>query len=659
MKRMHTPYLTAAALIVTIAAAIPYGQIMADQEKNSGQQPKISPKIAKPTQAQPVAAAVDKPAPAPKLAELIAEAKRSYKPVAPAIVEGRLAELQQAIADLDKPLKNSGQDGVAWREYLTWPTLIAQTRSVDKADLTVLRELLHKFTAFEDGLEWHRFVDVADGLRNYIFLLDAARDPKTEANYQAALKTIEATVNSKSTVDLRRLNEAAAELDRDGLALDLVAALREQYSHPNLLVDVSGQFVSTGIARPVDETTPLRDNILGTQITGTGHTVGQVTGELVPDPNRIVIQTSMTGTNHSRTVGRNGPAVIYSRGVSKLSARKRLVFDSTGLHGQPTEAKVQTSTQVTGIGSTKHGVADKLVKKIAAKQIPKKKAQGEQVASQHARRLFERRFNDQAEPLIANANDRYRNKLRTPLVRMGAFPEHLRFSTTSDQLYVESKQTPERLFAASTPAPAVAPLTDVSFRLHESMINNSAMAMLAGRTLDKPQMDKMSLDLTGSLPEMGDEDAQKHWSITFASADPITFFVDDNLATVTIRGARYTSDNKPFEAMNISAKYRLAREGGRIQAMREGELEIYPPNFKPNSGEKLSTRQVVLRRMLQKRFSKIFRDSIISDGLELKGNFESLSPLPANQLVADDGWLVIGWQQPAPTKKSLAMNESE
>ncbi|MBS0208631.1 MAG: hypothetical protein JSS27_06710 [Planctomycetes bacterium] len=620
-------------------------------EKNRADSPAPVAQVAEPAETSLALAADVKPAPAPALVELVAEAKKDFHPVSKETLEERLAELRVAVVALDKPLGRS-KSGKAWREYLDWDKLVTQTLSVETADTAVLRGLLHKLTAPEEGLEWHRFVDVAEEIRDYLFALESARDPQAESNYQANLKTIEETLGNPKHEDRRRLNEAAAELDRDGYAPQLVAALRQQFSHPNMLVEVSNKLVSTGLSRPVDETAPLRDNIMGTQISGTGHTVGQVTGELVADDNRAVIQTVMTGVNHARTVGRNGPALIYSRGESQLSAKKQLILDSEGLRGLPTEAVVKTRTQITGIGSTKKGVADCLVKKIAAKQVPKRKAQGEAVAQQHARAMFARRFNAQAEPLITNANDRFQNRFRNPLVRMGVFPEHLHFSTTQEVLNVVSKQTPEHTLAANTPAPAIAAGTDFSFRLHESMVNNTALGMLAGRTLDKEQMDRLSLDMTGKLPEIGDDEIQKPWSITFADDEPVTMFVDDNVMVITIRGAKYTSDHKPFEAMNITARYKLARDKGRIEALRQGDLEIYPPDFKPNTGDKLSTRQVILKRMLQKRFSRIFRESIVSDGLELKGNWEQYDPLPANQLVADDGWLAIGWQQPDQPRRS-------
>src|SRR5262249_39229532 len=146
----------------------------------------------------------------------------------------------------------------------------------------------------------------------------------------------------------------------------------------------SKQFLAAGVGRSLDDTAPVRDVILGTSITGTGRTVGKVGVELIPNENQAILETVLTGTNHSNNVGRNGPAVIWSQGTTTLLARKQMIIDAAGVKTQTATASAKTCSQVTGVGSTKCGLMDRIVRRAASKRIPQQKGQSEQIAAQHA-----------------------------------------------------------------------------------------------------------------------------------------------------------------------------------------------------------------------------------------------------------------------------------
>ena len=113
-----------------------------------------------------------------------------------------------------------------------------------------------------------------------------------------------------------------------------------------------------------------------------------------------------------------------------------------------------------------------------------------------------------------------------------------------------------------------------------------------------------------------------------------------------MRGNRFTSGDREFPAMDIWAAYRIESKGGLIRLTRDGDVQIYPPGFVPGGGDKLTVSETSLRRILQKRFNKVFKDSIDLEPLQLPGELESAGPLPMEQLVAQkDGWLAAGWRK--------------
>jgi hypothetical protein len=86
-----------------------------------------------------------------------------------------------------------------------------------------------------------------------------------------------------------------------------------------------------------------------------------------------------------------------------------------------------------------------------------------------------------------------------------------------------------------------------------------------------------------------------------------------------------------------------------LRAVRNGELEIYPPGFRPGV-DQLSSSQQSLKTVLERRFTKLFKPEIPdkpTSGLELDGRWKKLGTLPVAALAADDGWLTVGWSKAA------------
>jgi len=145
------------------------------------------------------------------------------------------------------------------------------------------------------------------------------------------------------------------------------------------------------------------------------------------------------------------------------------------------------------------------------------------------------------------------------------------------------------------------------------------------------------------------EQDQPPWSITFAKRRPVELKVGDGTVRLTVRGSGYTSGDREFDAMDVWASYRIESEAGRHRLVRDGDVQIYPPDFVPGGGKKLSVQQTSLRGILQKRFNKVFDEVIEIESLELPGELAAAGPLPLEQLAArKDGWLVAGWRKADP-----------
>jgi hypothetical protein len=385
--------------------------------------------------------------------------------------------------------------------------------------------------------------------------------------------------------------------------------------------------------------------ILGTHISGTAHTLGNVSLDLVPNMDRAELRTMLAGRVFSDTVGVNGPVYIYSNAVTDFHASKTLLMDAGGTTSRPATSHASTSTNVHGIAAQRGG---RLVEKIAWKRVGKQKHEAEYVAARHAEARVNRQFDVQSGDLLTGARSDFNEYFRLPLVRRGEFPRLMLFRTSPAKLHLTVLQAnPYQLGAPGGP-PQVEANHDVTIRVHESMLNNLAGALLAGVRLTQEDVRQIARDLNeGELPpKLQPQPNEEPWSITFANAMPITTQFRDDGFTVTIRGRRFTSGERQFNDMNISVTYKIETADGRARLVRQGDLQILPPGFDPQT-DTLSASQTALRRLIQRRLGDVFEPEIVSEGLQLPGNWEKVGPLALALARAQQGWLNLAWDLPA------------
>ena len=593
--------------------------------------------------------------PPPDAAGLVAAcqlAKGAYGPSDESDLARARSELASALERLDARLKAAGPSGDGWRAFLGWGPLQEQLAGPATPDLAVLTSLYQKYDSKYEGLRLIWFDDVRLALRQYLYMANAVGNSKLADHYEIWLdelaKRLIAYDEAPSADDALVIGQAIQWLHDSGQAGWLVGAVRRNSHDPNLFAQASARFIRAAIGREIDETQPVRDYILGTDIHATAHTVGKLDIELENAEDRALIHVLMNGTVASDSVGYNGPVRIYNTGTTGISARKTIMVDAECIRALPATSDATTNTTIHCIQSKK---GRRLVEKMAWRQASRKKGQAEWIASQHAEQRVSRRVDDESDELVRQAEEAYRGKFRTPLAERKLFPERLWISSTASYVNLVSVQAgPFDLSAPSEP-PALEGEPDVAIRVHESMVHNLAAGALSGMLLEEQRVLSAITDLLGSLPEglEPDEDSDP-WGITFARRTPIGVSFSGDQFKVTIRGRKYAKDQTEYPGMNISVAYKIEEINGEFRAVRQGELEIFPPGFVPGSGKRLSANQQVLRTMLQRRLGKIFEEVLLPKPIKFSGERSNLGALVLSQWKAQDGWLIMGWKWEASAK---------
>jgi hypothetical protein len=573
----------------------------------------------------------------------------AFRPVSEGGLANAAAKLRAALGPLDSLLARS-PSGADWKKYLDWPTLEAQAASGSHADAATLRRLQKLLDAGENGLEMPQFAAVRRAVAAYAEATEAASSPEAQATYAQRLDKLAAAVATGAATGTSEALDAVGpllgKLADSGQAPGVVARVRGAVNRPNLYLDVDESLLGPAVNRVVDEHAPINDVVLGTRVRGTGHTQGLVRLDFVPASDRAIVDIALDATNHSSTQGTQGPVTVHTLGTTKVDARKRIMIDNERVVGLPVEAHASTDTRTAGIGVNKR-FGKRLIRKIASRKVAEMRPQAEAIAEGRARDRVRHQFDTQTAGALAKAQADYQAKFRRPLMDRGWYPEMLHLSTSDSQLSVVARKSLSDQIAAFTPPPAVDPDAVMAARVHETLVNNVAEITLGGRTITQQFVEDQIRKNNGTLPEsLGSDADQPPWSITFAKRKPVALDADDSRVKLTVRGERFTSGDREFPAMDIWAAYRIEPGPGTIRLVRDGDVQIYPPGFVPGGAEKLTVAETSLRRILQKRFNKVFKEVVDVEPLKMPGQLEAAGPLPMEQLVArKDGWVAAGWRK--------------
>ena len=219
------------------------------------------------------------PPPDEDLPTVVRNAKNSYKPVAKSDVLARQVALEAAVRRLDKYLKNSGANGGNWSAYLHLPALQDELKKGLQASPAALQEVAAKFVDGSTGLELAPFNGVAKALRPYVDLLGAYQNADAQAQFNRDLDTLAdglaAAAKQPANVDREKLGELYRHVVAGGQAPALAQQLRKQLLQPNLHIRAASAIVAGGMNDEIYEKTPVNDMILGTNVVGSGNTLGE------------------------------------------------------------------------------------------------------------------------------------------------------------------------------------------------------------------------------------------------------------------------------------------------------------------------------------------------------------------------------------------------
>jgi len=615
------------------------------------------------------------------------------------------AKAQAALKALaTNPTAESG-----WKKYLGWDLLephLNEKLKTDRQSLADLDEVLRRLHTNQPGLERPQFPALAAAIQRYRALITwaaAAREHDTRPDYQQRIaflsKQLQRHLERPTTETSWQVGRSLGVIDALGQSPELVRAVRARLAQPNVVGVASANFITRMPDRSIDTVRPVRDCILGTAIFGTSRTLGGVRYVLNPSDDTIELAVLLEGTAHSRTRGFNGPVRINANSRTGFWAMKRISLSDQQFTSAAGVASANTNSHITSITKTGGPFLRRLIEKIAWQRAGEQKGQSERIAARHAEQRVLGEFDKAVATDLAKARQRYESELRAPLIRRGISPEYLRMSSTTSGVSGETVFAARRQLAAAGPPPKMAPGHDLALQIHESAVNNYlplalASARVAQDTADKPAeikghvpmwMKGISLasprlaSAAAAGTEIVDEVKEKvqelvpggeapapppppfkPYSITLNAEAPVIAHFDDGKIAVRIRAAELTSEDSAYKNWDFIVTYEISQRDNQIVLKRTGDIEVFPTGFDPAWDTQLTGQQAGFRNTLagnmnaRARAGQSFPAEIPIEPIRLS----RFGVLVLQELVADDGWLTVGWKLPPPGALSAAPGAS-
>ena len=539
----------------------------------------------------------------------------------------------------------------------------------------VVGSLRARGAAFEKLQSKYRdiyFASARDSLKRVTDAFIFANDPNIEKRFS---QQVELLVENYSKLDDPRQRRASAEtgaglgwLESVGHAPDVIAAIRRRHSLPNIEVDFSGNLLQQAVSRNISRVERVDDLVLGRLIKGIAHSNGNVSLQLLDDPNQIHARVQLSGSLSSNTYSRSGPFTAYTGATGQYQASRNFFANVGGLFADDVSAAVNLDSFFNSIDSNL-----KLVQRVALKTYRESKDRSESISSGRLKDRIEAEFVEETGAALDSGKKQFSKLLKRQQAVAGLLPKFYAFTSNNRVNVIGSKTTMVDLAAPVSPDRSSGSIygisPDIRVRLHETMLSNFVSPIFAGKRFSNEEIAERVAELGGEI-KTGDAEDDEAFEITFDNVRPIQFEFDEDSISVSVFGRRFKQDrNSITGGLVIRVKFKLVR--GFDNVIRFTQTDKITVDF--SNPDRKSAKLVAFRKFLEDRLNKLVAENE-AIAIELPQNLIPVDQIDALKDVAlaknlrlvqlrmIDGWLYGAWNTseygPAVDLQGIWMEES-
>lgn len=476
-------------------------------------------------------------------------------------LDGARQQVAKSLNDLEIEL-NSVKNGPAWLDYVRSAEITKLVGEKKGMEAVPVLSAVHQKLSPSDNmspeirkfLDGSKFVALRQSLDAFVKHATAVDQPynpeKLRAEVAALVTSIEKFEESQSSTDADAARKAfdavrKASPDRGDR---IAAAMSTHYFNFNLRVVVSETLLSKLASESTTKQGPVKDVILGANVSGNQTTTVTTGIDLKPSNDGIRLNLVIDGVARSNTVGTTDQANVYTSGNHVFKAWKPILFDGNKFTTGAADISVRPNNQTTGI-STRYsniplfgGLADS----IARGEVEDRRGQAEAIAAQRISSKILPEFNTEVEAKVEDLNKNYEAKVSSKLREKDLYPSVASYRSSEDDLRINTRLMSDHELAGGDGPFVGVPSSGFVLALHESLLNNSLDRLkIAGRTLSEDELGKeiensfadllgRKLNISKKIEEAGE-----------SSKEPATFVFPKKIRCVS--ESTKVNSRSPFE----------------------------------------------------------------------------------------------------------------
>ena len=357
---------------------------------------------------------------------------------------------------------------------------------------------------------------------------------------------------------------------RDFGRVPTAVEVRRPSGPANLRLTVSESFLNRAIAQERVDPGPVRDVILGAQVTGQQKTVSKTRVDFIPSSEKARAALVLNGDVQSLTTGVTPQAKIDTAGQQQFVGVKEVYFDGVQLTTRHATVFIRARNQTIGATTPLTGtLLEGFANRIAYQAAERQKTAGEAVARDRlAEKLFPS-FDGEVDAQLAKANQQL-EPLRKWLDSAKLLPSSQSVWTTDTHLFHEL------LLGDSKPETAIPEVNGpadgengLRLSIHESLLNTLADRGLKGfKTTDK-KLRELEKQFSSAIAD-GDDPASAGTDgfvtdIEFDEVEPLTIRLERDRMVVTIKAHFKPAGQSVVPPMTVTIPYQAELIGNKIR----------------------------------------------------------------------------------------------
>ena len=578
-------------------------------------------------------------------------------------LDGVRQQVAKSLKELQTELATA-KNGPAWLDYVHSAEITKLVSDKKGPEAVPVLSAVHQKLSPSDAtspeirkfLDGPQFVSLRKSIDEFVNAAAVIDQPYSAEKLRAELinlvgsiEKFEESQTSNDAASVRKSFDAVRKSSPDR-GNRVAAVMSTHYFNFNLRVVASEKFLSKVVSESTTKNGPVKDFILGANVSGNQTTTATVGIDLKPSNDGIRLNLVLDGISRSNTVGVTSEANVFTNGYHVFKAWKPILFDGNTFTTGNADISVRANNQTTGVSTKYSGVPllGGFADSIARGEVEDRRGQSEAIASQRVSSRVLPEFNKEVDTKIVDLNKELEEKVNSKLRQKELYPSAASYRSSEEDLRVSTRLMADQELAGGDGPFVSVPASGFVVALHESLLNNSLDRLkIAGRTMSEEEVGKeiensfsdllgRKLNLTKKIEDAAAAPKEPA-TFVFPEKDAMRFRISNGQLTLALRaGLKQKDEDIPTQEIIVPLSFRI--EGTNF-VIESGEISVSPVEPPANAGLQIARATVVRNKVKNALPTRKF-DRFAS----IDKNVQTPIQIGLSQVKASGGWLTLTFE---------------